>query len=147
MRIQDLGIILLLFVIVGQIVAEFLVIRISTQQNVTTFIIKTYLTTAASNEIANVTNDGTNGKEWHDVETLTFTIETVRTASSPPDYLICMNRDPEDGKINHKDAKRLSTILRRWRCRMKKILNRIEALFLSACARSITVSSSWQQWL
>jgi len=130
-KIEDCGIILLLLVTVGQIVAQFMFARIPIQQNINTLPAGTYVTTAVTTAIAVEAIVSAVGKNWHNVETWTITARAVATTASSSDYLVCMKEGPDNNRTNEKEVKRLNARLRRWRCKMRKTLSRIKASFLS----------------
>jgi hypothetical protein len=143
-KIGDCGIILLLLVIAGQIIATFLVVRISITNRISTVLNLTLIATAGSGAVnvdgktwhdaeswtINLQTTGVDGKSWHDVESWTTNVTTTEVTSGSSNYLIALKEedksDLDDEDIKRKDVERLNAKLRKMRRKIKRIFQELE---------------------
>jgi hypothetical protein len=133
-KIEDFGLILLLFAIGGQVISSFLVIRIPFQGSNKTLSNQIYSAIAGSGVTLNAsTTQNTSGKTWHTVEIWGFSVVTEVTVSSS-NYLIFLKAedrsDFDTDIIKEEVVERLNTKLGKLRNKIRRVLSRIEVSFV-----------------
>jgi hypothetical protein len=128
-KIEDHGLILLLFVIIGQITASFLVVRIPIQRSAETLPSGTYGTMAGSDAaFTPPIGQNASGKTWHTIAIWTISLMAVTTFCSS-NYLVFLKEEDRSDldMIREKDAGRLEVKLRKWHHNTRRALLRIKA--------------------
>jgi hypothetical protein len=133
-KTQDHGLILLLFVIVGQITASFLVVRIPIQRSAETLPSGTYGTTIGSDAAFTAPiGQNASGKTWHTIAIWTISLMAVTTFCSSNYFVFLKEEDRSDlDMIREKDVERLKVKLRKWHRKTRRALLRIKASFWHA---------------
>lgn len=130
MKIEDYGLILLLFVIGGQIINSFLVVRIPIQLSGSALPNQIYRVIADSALTLNASSiQNASVKTWHMVETWIVSLLPIATVGSF-NYLIFLKAEDRSDVdiIKEKDVERLNAKLRKWGHKMRRILSQISQI-------------------